>query len=212
MGSNRIHLMNAVLSEYKALRAELMEHTRAMYLLSTVVSTVIAGAFTAGALAWDKAVVPAFIFNLIIPLLLLAGGILILTTTHKGAAISKYLKEKVEEKVEILLGGELQEWFKDVGLPHRVSSHHKVMGWETWVRKMGNDGGLPLGVYFFPYIAIFACILVSTLVIGEYRTFLPSGWEDIPVILRYGLRFSPLLPLVAGAYVCLFWYKRLRDL
>jgi len=56
--------------EYQTLRDQIVEQVRGIYVIFTALATVIAAAFTAGALTWEKAIVSASIFNIAIPFVL----------------------------------------------------------------------------------------------------------------------------------------------
>ena len=210
--NNQGRILSLMSVEYQALRDQIVEQVRGIYIIFTALATVIAAAFTAGALTWEKAVVSTSIFNIAIPFILLVAGVGILFALRDMMTIGKYVKNEVEDKVEALLGHEFREWLTDRDYCTSKLPTAKILGWEGWLRGERKGSHLLVHGNILSFVCVFGFLFAVTICLGELRVFHNVGWETIPCTVREVLRYIPLGALLITTGLTYFMYRSLKRL
>lgn len=211
MLKRRTELLPAFIAEYNALRAQIIEQVKAVYIIFTTTATVFAASITAGTLAWERAIVSTTIFNVVIPLFLLTAAIGLAFGAKDMAALGNYIRVSIEERLEVLWGADLKKMLDSAGQPTGVQRVH-LLGWEHAIRKQPGGKHLLIDGNLGIFTAVFTILFGATSTLGLLRVLTEAGWGLYPTKVRYTLALFPFVILLILIVTALLLYKRTRGM
>lgn len=203
-------ILTMLVAEYQALRAQILEQVRSIYVIFTALATVIAGAFTGGTILWENAPASTAIFNIAIPLILLIAAVGIMFALRDMMTLGSYIKNQIEDRTEALLGKEFKELLEKRGYPTNSSPTISILGWEGWLRKEGTNQHRLIHENKVTFAVVFIFLFIVATVLGELRVYDDKGWDTVPYTIHIVLAIFPLVVLFISAILIYLMYRRLK--
>jgi hypothetical protein len=203
-------ILTLLVAEYQALRSQILEQVKSIYVILTALAPIIAGAFAGGTALWEKALASTVIFNVAIPLILLIAAIGIMFALKDMMTLGRYIKNQIEDRAEALLGKELKELLKSRGYSEDSSFMTGILGWEKWLREPGTNQHRLIDGNTGTFTVVFIFLFIITTTLGELRVYDDEGWVTVPCTLRILLAIFPLIILSISVILVYLMYRRLK--
>ncbi len=203
-------ILTLIVAEYEALRAQILEQVRSIYIIFTALATVITGAFTSGTILWENALASTAIFNVAIPLILLVAAVGIMFALRDMLTLGSYIKNQIADRTEALLGKEFKELLDKGGYPTGSLPTISILGWEEWLRKKGANQHRLIDENKETFVVVFIFLFIVTTVLGELRVYDDKGWDAVSCTLRMVLAIFPFVVLFISAILVYLIYRRLK--
>ena len=187
------------------MRSEISEHLKATYIMGTVITTLLAGAITAGSITWqNNAFLSTFIFNVAVPILLLTAAIGASYAFQQMDSIGRYIRSGIEDKINFLFDSEFQGWLKEKRPKTGLLQAWRIMDWEGRVEKTRGTGKPGRRRDITVFSLVFGLPFGVSVTMGELCIFLSEGWLSTPCGVRWFLGFIPFIILCFGVCGCMW--------
>jgi hypothetical protein len=200
-------IVNALLTEYQGLRAQIIEQVKSIYVIFGALATIFTGALGAGAALWQTPLFSAALFNVVVPFVLLIAATAVLFAVRDMMTIGTYLGSHTEATLQAVFGQDLSRLLSEAG--NQISPSHgtPVLYYERWLRRT-TSGHVLLRGNLMSFMIVFLVLFIVPTILGEVRlhSAAPTG-VGIPYPMVEILTWCPLFIVLVSVVTLYAFYR-----